>query len=48
MGHIAVAPISLDEVLVLGGIEGPPTTNRGRVHRQQRLGGLLNFYKRAA
>src|SRR5262249_6384543 len=25
-------------------IEGPPTANRGAVHRQQRLGGLLNYY----
>jgi transposase InsO family protein len=29
-------------------IEGPPTARGGRVHRQQRLGGLLNYYRRAA
>ena len=30
-------------------IEGaPPTNSGGRVHRQQRLGGLLNYYTRAA
>ena len=29
-------------------IENPPTTKCGRVHRQQRLGGLLNYYRRAA
>jgi hypothetical protein len=29
-------------------IEGAPTANGGRVHRQQRLGGLLNYYRRAA
>ena len=34
----------LDDAL----IEGAPTTSGGRVHRQQRLGGLLNYYRRAA
>jgi transposase InsO family protein len=29
-------------------IEGAPTTSGGRVHRHQRLGGLLNYYRRAA
>ena len=30
-------------------IVGPPTADAaGRVHRHQRLGGLLNFYERAA
>ena len=29
-------------------IEGVPTTSGGRVHRHQRLGGLLNYYTRAA
>ena len=29
-------------------IDGAPTTGTGRVHRQQRLGGLLNYYRRAA
>jgi hypothetical protein len=29
-------------------IEGAPRSGAGRVHRQSRLGGLLNFYKRAA
>jgi transposase InsO family protein len=29
-------------------IDGAPTTGAGRVHRQSRLGGLLNFYRRAA
>jgi len=29
-------------------IEGTPTTSGGRVHRQRRLGGLLNYYRRAA
>lgn len=29
-------------------IEGAPMSGAGRVHRQSRLGGLLNFYKRAA
>src|SRR5262245_51375889 len=29
-------------------IDGRPTTGVGRVHRQQRLGGLLNYYRRAA
>jgi len=29
-------------------IEGVPMNGAGRVHRQSRLGGLLNFYKRAA
>ena len=29
-------------------IEGAPLSSAGRVHRQSRLGGLLNFYKRAA
>jgi putative transposase len=29
-------------------IDGPPTVRGGRVHRQQRLGGLLNYYRRAA
>jgi len=29
-------------------IDAPPTVDAGRVHRQQRLGGLLNYYRRAA
>ena len=29
-------------------IDGPPDVRGGRVHRQQRLGGLLNYYRRAA
>ena len=29
-------------------IESTPTIGAGRVHRQQRLGGLLNYYRRAA
>jgi len=29
-------------------IGGEPTTGVGRVHRPQRLGGLLNYYRRAA
>jgi putative transposase len=29
-------------------IERAPTANGGRVHRQARLGGLLNYYRRAA
>jgi putative transposase len=29
-------------------IESMPTIGGGRVHRQQRLGGLLNYYRRAA
>jgi hypothetical protein len=29
-------------------IEPAPVSGAGRVHRQSRLGGLLNFYKRAA
>jgi transposase InsO family protein len=29
-------------------IEGAPVSSAGRVHRQSRLGGLLNFYRRAA
>jgi putative transposase len=29
-------------------IEGAPTISGGRVHRHQRLGGLLNYYRRAA
>jgi putative transposase len=29
-------------------IEGQPADRSGRVHRQQRLGGLLNYYQRAA
>src|SRR5262249_18643060 len=29
-------------------IEGAPASGVGRVRRQSRLGGLLNFYKRAA
>jgi hypothetical protein len=29
-------------------IEGAPVRGGGRVHRQSRLGGLLNFYRRAA
>jgi len=29
-------------------IEGASVVDAGRVHRQSRLGGLLNFYKRAA
>ena len=29
-------------------IERPPTVHGGRIHRQPRLGGLLNYYKRAA
>jgi hypothetical protein len=29
-------------------IEATPMTGVGRVHRQSRLGGLLNFYTRAA
>ena len=29
-------------------IERTPATGTGRVHRQSRLGGLLNYYKRAA
>ena len=29
-------------------IEGMPPTSGGRVQRQQRLGGLLNYYTRAA
>jgi putative transposase len=29
-------------------IEGLPTARGGRVHRLQRLGGLLNYYRRAA
>ena len=29
-------------------IEPAPVTVAGRVHRQSRLGGLLNFYRRAA
>jgi hypothetical protein len=29
-------------------IEGRLTNSSGRVHRQQRLGGLLNYYSRAA
>src|SRR6185312_8419893 len=29
-------------------IEGVPLSPVGRVHRQSRLGGLLNFYRRAA
>jgi hypothetical protein len=29
-------------------IEAAPMTGAGRVHRESRLGGLLNFYKRAA
>jgi transposase InsO family protein len=29
-------------------LEGPPTASGSRVHRQQRLGGLLNYYRRAA
>jgi len=29
-------------------IDGPRTVRGGRVHRQQRLGGLLNYYSRAA
>src|SRR5262249_5239625 len=29
-------------------IETTPTIDAGRVHRQQRLGGLLNYYRRAA
>ncbi|PYQ92443.1 MAG: hypothetical protein DMG02_01410 [Acidobacteria bacterium] len=29
-------------------IEGAPVSGAGRVHRQSRLGGLLNFYRRAA
>jgi len=27
-------------------IDGPPTDRGGRVHRQQRLGRLLNYYRR--
>jgi transposase InsO family protein len=29
-------------------IERPPMVHGGRIHRQQRLGGLLNYYRRAA
>jgi len=29
-------------------IDGTPATDHGRVRRQQRLGGLLNDYRRAA
>ena len=29
-------------------IDGPPAVRGGRVHRQQRLGGLLNYDRRAA
>ena len=29
-------------------IDGAPVSSGGRVHRQSRLGGLLNFYRRAA
>jgi transposase InsO family protein len=29
-------------------IEGAPMSSVGRVHRQSRLGGVLNFYRRAA
>ena len=29
-------------------IERPPTASSGRIHRQQRLGGLLNDHRRAA
>jgi transposase InsO family protein len=29
-------------------IDAPPTVDAGRVHRQQRLGGLLNYDRRAA
>jgi transposase InsO family protein len=29
-------------------IDGGPTTSGGRIHRRQRLGGLLNYYRRAA
>ena len=29
-------------------IEGAPASGAGRVHRQSRLGGLLNYYRRAA
>jgi hypothetical protein len=29
-------------------IEGAPESGAGRVHRQSRLGGLLNYYRRAA
>jgi len=29
-------------------IDGGPTTSGGRIHRRQRLGGLLNYYLRAA
>jgi transposase InsO family protein len=29
-------------------IERPPTLSGGRIHRQQRLGGLFNYYRRAA
>ena len=29
-------------------IEGAPVNSSGRVHRQSRLGGLLNFYRLAA
>jgi len=29
-------------------IDGAPTSGAGPVRRQSRLGGLLNFYKRAA
>jgi transposase InsO family protein len=29
-------------------IDGMPTTDNGRVRRRQRLGGLLNYYRRAA
>jgi transposase InsO family protein len=29
-------------------IDGTPMNGAGRVHRQSRLGGLLNFYRRAA
>jgi hypothetical protein len=28
-------------------IESAPVSRAGRVHRQSRLGGLLNFYRRA-
>ena len=29
-------------------INGPPPISAGHVHRQPRLGGLLNYYRRAA
>jgi hypothetical protein len=29
-------------------IDAPPTVDAGRVHRQQRLGGLINYDRRAA